>query len=409
MATTLNDIINRLNDRRRDTTANSIDMTGNGFRAINDTLDIWQTLHDWEFTVGKQVINFNKGITEYILNTDYKAPINIYFLKKPQLNNQDFEMVSQSGFPLRTIFPNRFAIKTVGQSHTIRLETSGNMAQIHTMGNTTGTGTVVGDGTITSVAQDNYEAYWLASSISFNFNGTSGSITCSGMPAMNLQAFLNRSNLYHNIYLPTVTNLSSVTLKWGSNASNYYTATVTGDFLGTSLASLQAAIWQTLKYSWSSATTVGSPDSTAITYWQVTITYSQSTSFTGGRIEDLFVSENVPLVFEYYSLNMVQASGTGTQTGRFTNSGITTDFPLWSGQWDWVTDSFIESTMELLFWITGETEDMNIATSRIEKIVNEKLKTRLPSRRRQQQTFLSFGTNFPRAWPSMGARPYRQY
>ena len=103
---------------------------------------------------------------------------------------------------------------------------------------------------------------------------------------------------------------------------------------------------------------------------------------------------------------MVQAQATGTQTGRFGNASNTSDFPLWSGDWDWATDSFIESCMELFSWITGEYDDMNVATSRIQKIV-ENLKTKIPSRRRQQQTFLTFGTNFPRTWPPMGSRPWR--
>lgn len=405
MATLLSDINSRLNDRRRDSTANSIDLTANGFRAINDVLDMWQSLHDWEFTIVKEVVQFNKGITEYIINGDFKAAVNIYFLKKPANNTQDFEFLSQSGFDKRTIFPNRFAVKNLGQTRHLRLDTSGNMSQINTMSALTGNGTIVGDGTvITNLAQDSYESYWLNASLSFNFNGTSGTITCTNMPAVNLQSYQNRSNLFHNIYLPVVANLSSITLKWGSDASNYYTATVTGDYLG---IALQANIWDTLGYSWLNPTTVGSPNSASITYWQVTITYSAPTVFTGGRIEDLFVSENVPVVFEYYSNFMVQASSTSTQTGRFTNAANTSDFPLWSGQWDWVTDSFIESAMELFAWITGEYDDMNVATSRIQKIV-ENLKQKIPSRRRQPQTFLNFGTNYPRSWPSYGGRGWNR-
>ena len=407
MSTTLADINNRLNDRRRDTTANSIDLTANGFRAINDVLDMWQSLHDWEFTIVKEIVVFNKGINEYIINTDFKAPVNLYFQKKPQMNIQDFEMCSQSGFFLRTIFPNRFGIKNIGQARHLLLETSGNMSQIHTMSMTTGDGTVVGDGSvITTVAQDSYESYWLAASMQFNYvNGTSGTITDTGMTAKNLQSYVNRSNLYHNIYLPVVANLTGITLKWGSDASNYYTATVTSDYLGNAFA---VNTWTTVKFPWLNPTTVGTPDPTKIAYWQVTLTYSAPTSFVGGRIEDLFVSENVPLVFEYYSNFMVQAASGATQSGRFTNAANTTDFPLWSGQWDWVTDSFIESSMELFFWITGEYDDMNVATSRIQKIV-ENLKTKIPSRRRQSQTFLNFGTNYPRSWPSMGSRPNRSY
>ena len=47
MSTTLSDLNNLINDRRRDSGSNSIDMTTTGFRAIKSTIDLMQQVHDW--------------------------------------------------------------------------------------------------------------------------------------------------------------------------------------------------------------------------------------------------------------------------------------------------------------------------------------------------------------------------
>ena len=62
MTTTLNDLNTVINDRRRDTGTNSIDMTTVGFRAINSTLQIWNGVHDWPWTI--KTVNFNTGVKQ---------------------------------------------------------------------------------------------------------------------------------------------------------------------------------------------------------------------------------------------------------------------------------------------------------------------------------------------------------
>lgn len=374
MATTLATVNNLINDRRRDTGTNSVNMTTVGFRAINQTLLLWQQLHDWEFTIEEQLVDYNQGIMHYALNSDYKSPYDMRPYKGSR--KQEFDMVSQSNFDSEELKKNRFAISVKAQTERLRIQSSlGNKAPLHTATTYDGNGTWVASGDASNVTTDTNEYFELSGSVNFDGNGTSMVMTNSTFTSIDLSDYEDRSNVYFNIYLPTVTNLTSITLRFGSSASAYWTETITSDYLTDSFI----VGWNKLKADW--GTKVGSPDSSAIDYLQVTLTWSQSTTDTDFRLENFFCSENVPLIFQYYSTNMVKDASDGTKRQVFDDAASTTDLFLWSGKWDFVTEGFVDSVLEYIFWITGEQEDFNIARIKIQEIVNN-LRVRLPSRRR---------------------------
>lgn len=386
MAITLANINTLVNDRRRDTSSNSIDMTGDGFRACNSVLDIWNQQHEWEFQIDKQTINYNQGITYYTLNSNFKAPIDLKRIKNPR--DKEYALVMPGNFDSETLKTKRFAFPTQAQSQKLRIkDTEGGQAVLHTMSNYNQNGVWVGATAISNVATDAYEAFDFTSSISFDYSGTSGTLTNSTMNLVDLRRFKNRSNVYLNVFLPSVTNFTSVTLRFGSSATSYYTVAATTDYLGDSIVAGQ---WAKLKFAWSNLTTVGTPNEVAINYIQIIITYSVNPSMTGCRVENLFVSENVPIELEYYTNEMVTDSGIKTQ--HFTDSADTDDNPLWSGKWDWVNEAFVNSVIEIIFWMTGEYEDLTIAQTKVVDIVTS-LKTKLPSRRRYPESNIRISLN----------------
>lgn len=386
--TTLANIISILNDRRGDTTNNSVDMTADGFRAINGALDIWNQTHEWEFQIEKSIINYNPGISYYTIPMSgtavvYKAPINLKYYKGSK--TKEFDFMSESSFDSSPLSRNRFAISTVGQTARVRVHASGDMMQIDPAASLTSNGTWIGASAISNVATDSYEYFDLGSSVSFDYSGTSGTITKTLDTGIDLSKYRGRSSLYWNMDSTVWTNWSSATLKIGTDSSNYYTASVTSDYLGEAPTSGQ---WSKFKIAWSSLTAVGSPTITDIKYIQLTIAFSSNPSSIM-RIENFFISEDVPLLFEYYSNAMV-ISGT-TKYQKFQNSATTTDNPLWTGQWDFVTESFVNSVLEILFAMTGEYSDMNIAINKVTDIVKN-LKSKLPSRRRYPGMEMKFET-----------------
>ena len=385
MAVTLSTINNLINDKRRDTGSGSIDMTAEGFRAINSTLNIWQQMHDWEFTLETSNFNYNEGITYYSVPTDFKSVYDLRFYKGPKIT--EFDLVASGDFDKDTLKTNRMAIQTLAQTQLLRVKTTGLKSTINSATAYNNPGTWAGASGIGTVATDSYEYFELGSSVSFAMTSVSaGTLTNSTFTAVDLSRFVNRSNVYFNVYLGSVSNFTSITLKWGTDASNYYTYTSTTDYLGSSFA---ANTWTKVKSPWSSATTVGTPTNTSIAYLQVTFNYSVAVTASSNRIENFFVSENTPISLEYYSTNMViNAAGT-TKSPIFQSSGATTDKPLWTGSWDYVSEAFAQSVMEIIFWITGEYTDEKLAIEKIAPIVDN-LKRRLPTRKRNPEMSFTF-------------------
>jgi len=378
-----------INDRRRDTSTNSIDMSTVGFRAINSTLQIWNEVHDWPWTIKTVNFNYNPGIYQYTVASDFKFPLTLQAYK-PSMSRASFTLVSPLKFP-SSLYSQRFAVSNVASVQYLMVKSlDGNNSTINAATAYNQNGTWAGATAISNVSTDNYEGFTWPSSISFDYSGTSGTLTNSTMSSVDLTAFRNRSSLYIDLYLSSVTSITSVSLKWGTDSSNYYTVTSTTNYLGQSLV----VGWNRIKFAWSSPTTVGTPTVTSIGYLQMTIAYSVNPSATGFYFQNVFISENVPLTLTYYSTNMVTTL-LGVQAQLFASAAATTDTPMWTGRWDIATEPFINSVLELIFSMTGEYTDMNVARQKIIEIVTP-LKARYPSQRRYPTLQFSTDTNFGR-------------
>ncbi len=142
-----------------------------------------------------------------------------------------------------------------------------------------------------------------------------------------LSEYTNLGSFVVDIDFPIVTYLSSVTFYWGSSTSDYYSVTVTTDLNGNAFV----VGTNTLKFTWSSATTTGTPDDEDITYFRFDINYTASQAdATDYRIDDLRLVRPEALTFLYTTWN-VGADSSGTKLKAF---AATTDVPYFSGQYD---------------------------------------------------------------------------
>lgn len=386
MSTDLSAINTLVNDRRRDTGSSSIDMTANGFRAVNSTLQIWNEVHDWPWTIKTINFNYNPGIYQYTVQSDFKFPLTLQAYK-PNMSQSNYTLVSPLKFP-SSLYSQKFAVSIVGGVQYLMVKSlDGNNSTINPATAYNQNGTWVGASAVSNVATNNYEGFTWPSSVSFDYAGTSGTLTNSTMTAVDLTAFKNRSNLYVDVFFASITSLTSVSLKWGTDSSNYYTVTSTTNYLG------QAFIlgWNRVKFAWSSPTTVGTPTITSIGYLQMTLAFSVDPAATGFAFQNVFISENVPLTLTYYSTNMVTTL-VGVQSQVFASAAATTDTPMWTGRWDVATEPFINSILEIVFFMTGEYTDMNLVRQKIVEIVTP-LKQRYPSQRRYPTLQFSTDTN----------------
>lgn len=136
------------------------------------------------------------------------------------------------------------------------------------------------------------------------------------------------------VYIPDVTYTTSVSLQWSSDAagtpgtiSNYWTSTQTTDYEGNAFANG----WNRVKFDWDTSTMTGSPDASAVVYFQVDIDYGASQADdTDYRINSLQMVRPEKLTFYYVSYNVGKDSGASDIT-VFTAD---TDVPFFSGKYD---------------------------------------------------------------------------
>lgn len=149
----------------------------------------------------------------------------------------------------------------------------------------------------------------------------------STLSSQDLSSFEDLGAWVFWVYIPDVSHFSSITLYWGSNSSNYWSATASSDVNGAAWVNG----WNRVAILWSNSTATASPDSTAIGYIRADFNYTGSQlSDTDFRIDDLNLVRPEVLTFIYTSWKV----GANVGGSDITAFGATTDVPFFSGKYD---------------------------------------------------------------------------
>jgi len=190
---------------------------------------------------------------------------------------------------------------------------------------TEGSGTWTLDTTgsdVTNLRQDTAEKIHGQGSLTFDVDVSQSAnnlatIYNASIANSNLELMEDVGSFLFEVYLPDVTEISSVSFTWGSDVdstpstkTNYWTATVTTDINGEDLTDE----WNTIKVDWSGATMSGTPDSAAIVYNEFNINYTVSqVDDTHFRLNYLRLVKPEKLIFHYISWNVGQVSVDGAR------------------------------------------------------------------------------------------------
>ncbi len=220
-----------------------------------------------------------------------------------QAYNQAFDVAKQNIFS----FANMFTVNFNSSLKTLRVNAPllNPPVIINQIESITENGTWAVGGTASNLAVNNTN--WAQGAASLQFDATTGAayIENSTMTAIDLSAVENQSSLFNWAYVPTGANLTSVNLRFGSSASDYWTLTVTA----TQQATAFVNGWNLEQYPWASMTAVGSPDSSAITYARITLNLTANA--TACKVNGLDSILGTILSYEYYSSYMFRNAITG--------------------------------------------------------------------------------------------------
>lgn len=155
---------------------------------------------------------------------------------------------------------------------------------LHDANSITESGTWSVGGSATNLSVDTVNKITGSGSLRFDINagGSSSYIENSTFPAVDLTSYLNLGALFVWVYIPSTAIISSVSLRWGSSSSDYYSSTAASSVANTAFV----VGWNLLRFDWAGATTTGSPVVTVIDYLRVTFNHTAS-AVSGCRVDNI--------------------------------------------------------------------------------------------------------------------------
>lgn len=184
-------------------------------------------------------------------------------------------------------------------------------------------GNWVAGGSASGLAQDITNYYEQPASLRFTLTGSStGTLTETLSNPLDMSGYTSVGVAFLAIEIPagvSASALTSISLKLGSTASDYYEVAATQGFLG----AWTANNWLLVKFDYgtSGVTTTGTPDWSNLDYIQVTMNHTAT--MVNFRLGGLFMSLPVPHELLFQSSAIFLASGSSTPSQSITTDGDT--------------------------------------------------------------------------------------
>lgn len=231
---------------------------------------------------------------------NYKVPIDEFTRGKKRTPN---------GYMIDLEYRNGVGILGVSTPNTLPKVT------IDPMNTTTGWAAA---GSASGLAQDTTNYFEQPASLRFNLTGvSSGYIEKTLTNAINLSSYTGVGVVFLAIQTPSATNLTSIQVRVGSDASNYTTVTVTEGFLG----AFTINNWLLVALDLSTGVATGTPNYAAIDYVRCTVNHAAT--ITNFRMGGIFTSLPVPHEILFQSSAIFLASGANGPTQAITSDGDT--------------------------------------------------------------------------------------
>lgn len=276
-----------------------------------------QLLLDIDPQETKRILEFVNPIFTQVY--DYAVPVDLKGNKiidiRPQVNrtsNDVFLQQYNQGFDItKTLsLSDDFTIQFNTGQKTVRINAPnlqpGILINMAANINDNGTWNVSGGAQNLLVNNINYVAG--GGSLQFNLAAgfVAGSLENSTFTKINLSNVVNQSTLFLFTYLPLASAVSSVELRWGNDALNYYSRTVTVNQQNTVFQNG----WNLLAFNWAGSSVVGIPNPSSIGYLKITWNYN-STLQTAVLFNNVVSRLGSILEIEYYSKFLFRDAVTG--------------------------------------------------------------------------------------------------
>lgn len=306
MSFTIADVKTRMESKAHGTSLNKLaDVYGLIYEAAGNLL---LRVNPQETKRTAQITNaLYDQVYEYIAPTDLKsdAIIDVF----PQVNRnasdnfsqnyaEDFDLY-KSNNTLTTQFNSGVKTPRISKSLTSGVLLNG-------CDSLTANGTWSAGGNATNLAVDTLNRVTGSGSLKFDISasGTTAYLENSTQTAVDWSSLVNAGAIFVWAYIPSITIITSVTLRWGSSSANYNSVSVTATQDNTAFV----VGWNLLRFDWAGSTATGTLVSTAINYSRVTFNYS-GTATTSCRIDSIIGKLGSIYNASYYSKYLFKTTG----------------------------------------------------------------------------------------------------
>jgi len=188
-------------------------------------------------------------------------------------------------------------------------------------------------------------------------------------------------------YIPDVTDFTSFTVFWGTDSSNYWSATTTTDINSTAWVDG----WNRFKVEWEDATATGSPDSSDIGWLRVDFNYGAGQGDdTDYRLDDWKLIKPENLTFHYITWKV----GVDNADADIFKFAATTDVPYFSGMYDNIMYPVAHKAASIIFRNLRLKEESAFELSEADKALTRIRKLIPSSRAPEVKNFKVFGVSF---------------
>jgi len=171
-------------------------------------------------------------------------------------------------------------------------------------------------GSASALAEDETVFYSFPASLRFTLTGSSTGTLTKTISSANIPTYEDVAVGFLAIDTPSIANLTNIAVRVGSSASAYDEVTETDGFLG----AWTTNDWLLVAFDFSSATSTGTPDWTAIDYLQIRIAHTGT--ITNFRVGGFWLSLPSPVELIYQTTAFFLASGS-TPSATITNDNDT--------------------------------------------------------------------------------------
>lgn len=259
---------------------------------------------------------------------DYAAPADLKGKKvidiRPQVSRgkkDAFNQVFTKEFDRRKLLET-FQVNDTDYVKTIRLSASAPVAAkvLHDMDALAANGSWTASGDASGLAVDTITKVSGAAALSFDLaaNGTQGVLTNSTFTQVDLTDEDEAGSLFLWLYVPSTAFFTSLELRWGNDASNYWARTVTTPHDGNALKQY----WNLFRFDWNGATETGTVNPAQIDYLRVAVNYSSTTAVSNLRIDKIMAALPIPFELVYYSKYIFRSSAGTWKESMDTDSDL---------------------------------------------------------------------------------------